>query len=107
VWWVRRRATRRRGTPATCTPFRPVSIPDPVHLPLTRSEALSTTSHAPEAIHNMANALTATPIGTQRPRQKWTSPGMVLAGLSVLLTFVGLILGGLSLLYAQRAVAQP
>jgi len=82
----------------------PVSIPPQAYLRLSRSESLPTT---PLAILNMAHALTATPLGTQRPGHKWTSPEIICAGLSVVLTLVGLVIGGLSLLYAQRAVSKP
>ena len=109
VWWVRRRATRRaadRGLAAPRTPSTLVLIPSFAYLRLNRSVTLPTTSGAPHAILNMANALTATPIGNQRPRRQWTNPEIILAGLSVLLTTVGLVLGGMSLLYAKRQVSQ-
>jgi hypothetical protein len=108
VWWVRHRATRRaadRGSPAPRTPSTLVSIPSLAYLRLNRSVSLPITSGAPQAILNMANALTATPTGNQRPRRQWTNPEIVLAGLSVLLTAVGLVLGGLALLYAKRQVS--
>jgi FtsH-binding integral membrane protein len=109
VWWVRRRATRRaadQGTLAPRTPFMPVSIPSLAYIRLNRSESLSTTFGALQAILNMANALTATPIVNQSPRRQWTNPEIILAGLSVLLTVVGLVLGGLGLIYAQRQASQ-
>ena len=110
VWWVRSRATRRaadRGPPAPRTPFTLVSIPSLAHFRLNCSVSLPITSGAPQAIIlNMANALTATPIGNQRPRRRWTKPEIVLASLSALLTAVWLVLGGLSLLYAKRQVSR-
>ena len=66
VWWVRRRATRRatdRGSPAPRTPSTLVSIPSLAYLRPNRSVALPITSGAPQAVLNMANTLTATPIG--------------------------------------------
>jgi len=98
VWWMRRRATPHiadRGTLATLmsSQHRPLSIPSPVYLRPTRSECF-----------RMANAPTATPSTTRRHRPHWTNPEVVLAVLSVILTVIGLVLGGLSLLYARRAV---
>ena len=104
VWWVHRRATHRiveRGILAPRTPsqYRPLSIPSPIHL----------AARAPYVIFDMANALTTISINivTTRPRSRWTQPEIVLAGLSVILTVIGLVLAGLALLYAQRAVPRP
>ena len=103
IWWVRRRTASRvlnRGTLAL-----PVPIPSFAYLRLNRSSYHPPTSCAHPSILRMANPLTATPIGTQPPRRLWTNPEIILAGLSVLLTVIGLVLGGLSLLYAQRQVS--
>ena len=106
VWWVRRRVARRaadRGSLVSLTPSTRLSVPPLTYLRLSRTVSLPTPSGAPQAILNMSNALTATPIGNQRP---WTKLKIVIAVLSILLTIVGLVLAGLSLLYAKRQVSQ-
>ena len=106
VWWVRRRVARRaadRGSLASLTPSTRLSIPLPAFVRLNRTVSLPTPSGAPQAILNLANALTAAPIENQ---WQWTKPKIVFAVLSILLTIVGLVLGGMSLLYAKRQVSQ-